>query len=794
MRDNATNKQMNRMENSDMTPRTRPLWCAAVLITIVAPTSQGQEFDLSIENIMRGPELVGSRPQALRGGGFFGGGVPFSWSPDSRYIYFRWEQPGVDTTATVYRVSPREGRPERLDGADPDTILAGPATWSPNGRRALFSIDGDIVLWDGERSRYLTRGPGGESNPVWSADGGTVYFERDGNIMAIELSGGGIRQLTDIRRGDEPRTAQERSEQRAFVAEQERRFFEVIRDGHVERQPWARRAASPDSTKPKPFYPGQNKNVRNMRVTPDGRFVLLTVSEQARNARRLEMPIWITEDGYVDTYTGRTKVGDEQGTSRAAILEVATGEVTFVGDSVGEGERSIVGVDVAPNSRHALLRVETYDDEHRWYVVVDVPSLETRIVHHRHDPAWIGRLLAGTAGFMPDGESVYFGSEQSGWAHLYTVPAKGGEPTALTSGEWEVLNADLSRDGRTWYITANRDGFQEVHLYTLPARGGTLTKVTTAMGRQDVSVSPDGRWLAISHSEANHPPELYVQENRLGRDMRKITESTTEEWRRGPWIKPEIVMIPARDGTDVPARLYRPTANQAPAGQRPAVIFVHGAGYLQNVHNWWSNYYREYMFHHLLASRGYTVLDMDYRGSAGHGRDWRTAIYRHMGGKDLTDQVDGAKWLVETMGVDSTRIGIYGGSYGGFITLMGMFTTPGIFKAGAALRPVTDWAHYNHGYTSNILNEPQVDSLAYQRSSPIYHAEGLQGHLLMAHGMVDDNVLFFDTVRLAQRLIELGKDNWEVAIYPAERHGFQHPSSWADEYRRIFKLFERTLK
>jgi len=374
------------------------------------------------------------------------------------------------------------------------------------------------------------------------------------------------------------------------------------------------------------------------------------------------------------------------------------------------------------------------------------------------------------------------------------VPASGGEATALTSGEWEVLDASLSADGKTWYLTTNRESFAEVHFYTLPVEGGEMTMVTSAVGRQDATPSPDGRWLAISHSEANHPEELYIQENRPGREMRRITDRTSEEWRRGNWIKPEIVMIAARDGVEVPARLYRPTAEVAPEGRRPAVVFVHGAGYLQNVHNWWSDYYREYMFNHLLASKGYTVLDMDYRGSAGHGRDWRTAIYRHMGGTDLTDNVDGAKWLVENMGVDSTRIGLYGGSYGGFITLMAMFTTPGVFKAGAALRPVTDWAHYNHGYTSNILNEPQEDSVAYQRSSPIYFAENLEGHLLMCHGMLDDNVLFYDTVRLTERLIELGKENWEVAMYPVERHGFVQAYSWTDEYRRILKLFETNLK
>jgi dipeptidyl aminopeptidase/acylaminoacyl peptidase len=149
---------------------------------------------------------------------------------------------------------------------------------------------------------------------------------------------------------------------------------------------------------------------------------------------------------------------------------------------------------------------------------------------------------------------------------------------------------------------------------------------------------------------------------------------------------------------------------------------------------------------------------------------------------------------VEAYDIDPDRIGIYGGSYGGFITLMAMFTAPGTFKAGAALRSVTDWAHYNHPYTSNILNTPVEDSIAYRKSSPIYHAEGLQDHLVILHGMVDRNVQFQDVVRLAQRLIELGKDNWEFAVFPMEGHGFVEPSSWADEYKRIYKIFEDNLK
>src|SRR5690606_25848422 len=135
---------------------------------------------------------------------------------------------------------------------------------------------------------------------------------------------------------------------------------------------------------------------------------------------------------------------------------------------------------------------------------------------------------------------------------------------------------------------------------------------------------------------------------------------------------------------------------------------------------------------------------MDYRASAGYGRDWRTAIYRNMGTPELEDLKDGIDWLVEHHDVDPKRVGLYGGSYGGFLALMAMFTMPDDFAAGAALRPVTDWAHYNHGYTSNILNTPMVDPEAYERSSPIEHAEGLKGALLICHGMQDDNVFFQD--------------------------------------------------
>jgi dipeptidyl aminopeptidase/acylaminoacyl peptidase len=279
-------------------------------------------------------------------------------------------------------------------------------------------------------------------------------------------------------------------------------------------------------------------------------------------------------------------------------------------------------------------------------------------------------------------------------------------------------------------------------------------------------------------------------ENRPGAQPKRLTDSYTDEFKAIRWRKFEVATIPDADNNLLYARLYKP---EKPDASHPAVIYVHGAGYAQSVFKNWGGFGTTPFFNMLLQS-GYTVLDLDYRGSSGYGRDCRTAIYRSMGGKDIDSAVAAAKWLTNTQGIDPRRIGIYGGSYGGFFTLMALFEHPGVFAAGAALYPVTDWAHYNHPYTSNILNLPYQDEEAYRRSSPIYHAEGLQDRLLILHGMHDRNVNFQDTIRLAQHLIELKKTGWELAVMPIEDHGFRTDTSRLDSNRRIFGLFEEVLK
>ncbi|MEN3332346.1 MAG: hypothetical protein V7641_1711 [Blastocatellia bacterium] len=638
------------------------------------------------------------------------------------------------------------------------------------------------------------------------------------------------------------------TESQEVLKKEERELLDIVKRRAEKRE--ADEARRKKEERLKPFNLAPRQTVAGLQLSPDEKYIITSIIEAGDGARNTIVPNFVTESAYTEEIASRTKVGDAQARLRLVVLNVDSGEVKWVdhGQRLAprtetrtekqtaqaerrDGEQNVkqatetqgeprnaqaaqateptrqaTGEPRTPASDRdvqlqqplwsedgtkAVLLARAADNKDRWILALDPATGKTRVIASEHDEAWIGGPGAFALGWLGDNQHIYLQSEREGYAHLYTVAFDGTDARPLTSGKWEVTGVQLSEDKSKFYLTSSEVHPGERHLYAMNVNGGERLKLTSQPGNNQAFISPDEKTLALIYSYTNKPPEIYLQENRAGASAVKVTNSPAPEFWSFNWIDPPIVTFKARDGATLYARLYKPASFKRGG---PAVVFVHGAGYLQNVHRWWSSYYREYLFHHLLMAHGFTVLDVDYRASAGYGRDWRTGIYRHMGGKDLDDQVDAARWLASEQGVDSKRIGIYGGSYGGFITLMAMFTQPGVFAAGAALRPVTDWAHYNHPYTADILNTPQTDAEAYKQSSPIYFAEGLKGALLICHGMVDTNVHFQDTVRLVERLIELRKENWELAVFPVEDHSFVEPTSWADEYKRIFKLFTQNLQ
>jgi dipeptidyl aminopeptidase/acylaminoacyl peptidase len=737
-------------------------------------------FQLTVDSIMRGPRLVGYPPSGVY------------WSQDSQRVYFRWKQAGEPRLKemSLYVVNRDGSGLRRL--TDVEAKQAPPATGelSKDKTMTVFADEGDIFIYEHAKGvrRQITRTVDAETNPHFTFDQKHIYFTRQSNLYVMALDGGSLDQLTDIRigAGATPSTPPKGTDSQEYLKKEERALLDAVRERAEQREEQEKKRKEREQRKPFNLPTGQN--AVSLTLSPDGKYVIAAISEPGTAAKNTIVPNYVTESAYTEDITGRTKVGDTQGRTRLVIIDVATGESKNIDHGQRrpataqaqrtenptetlpkEGRESKAGGGQPPSpqlsqptqprdrdvqlsqlrwsddGKNAVLMARSVDNKDRWVMLLDEATGKTKVLASMHDDAWIDGPGAATLGWLPDNSHVYFESERDGFAHLYTVAITGGEPGQLTSGQFEVSDVKLSADKTKFYFTSSEGSPFERHLYSMAINGGERQRLTGLPGENQVDVSPDDTMLADVRSYSNRPPELYLQTNRpyfAGKTMvpdKPVTTSPIPQFFTYNWIDPPIASFKARDGATVYGRIYTP-ANWKRGG--PAVLFVHGAGYLQNVHRWWSSYYREYMFHHLLMERGFIVFDIDYRGSSGYGRDWRTGIYRHMGGKDLTDQVDAVNYLIKEHGVDPKRIGLYGGSYGGFITLMAMFTQPDVFAAGAALRPVTDWAHYNNPYTANILNLPQSDPAAYQQSSPIYFANGLKGALLICHGMVDENVNF----------------------------------------------------
>ncbi len=786
----------------------------AILLSAVAPSAE--TFKLSVASIMRGPQLVGYEPSQVR------------WSGDGKQIYFQWKQYSDphEKDMDTWVANPDGSGLRKL--TDDETKLAPPTSGdvAPDKSQTVYTRDGDIFVYNhaSGKTAQITKTTEAESNPRFTKDGNRISFTRANNLYVMSLDGGSIVQLTDIRAGGAApaaaptgfgggrgggggRTASTAADDtpkgtpsQEFLKKQERELLDIIKEKAAKREE-AEAKRKKEATR-KPLTLSATQTVFSLQLSPDEKYVIASISETAPGGKNSIVPNFVTESAYTEDIPSRNMVGDTQSRSRLAVIHAESGEVKYVDAGIKTKAEPPADRPVrltnpiwSEDGTKAVLTARAEDNKDRWILALDPATGKTRILATDHDDAWIGgpaQFGSASIGWLKGDKEVYFDSERTGYSHLYAVPYEGGEPRALTSGKWEVLDVKMSKDKSKFYLQTNEVSPAEHQVYVMPSAGGPRTRLTAQAGSHQIWLNPEETAFVDLQSYMTRPPDLFVQEAKPGEAQKRITTSPSPEFAQYPWLDAPIIKFKARDGVEVPAKLFKP-AKFAKGG--PAVVFVHGAGYAQNVHKYWSsNYYREYMFHHILMERGFTVIDVDYRGSAGYGRDWRTAIYDHMGGKDLDDAVDAAKYVVAEHGVNPKKIGIYGGSYGGFLTLMGMFTASDTFSAGAALRPVTDWSHYNHGYTSNILNNPQSDPEAYRRSSPIYFAQGLKGALLICHGMVDTNVHFQDSVRLIQRLIELGKTNWSVAPYPVEDHGFVEPTSWTDEYSRILDLFEKNLK
>jgi dipeptidyl aminopeptidase/acylaminoacyl peptidase len=777
---------------------------AAAAAAAAAPTP------ITLDQAMASPDWIGTPVETAW------------WGWDSKTAYYQQKRIGSplrDTwVAAGATTAPRRLPEAGLADADAEKIV-----YNRERTRAILLRNGDLFERDLKTGALaqIRRDTTAAADPQYSADGRAVQYRVGHDWFRWNRAERLIVPLVLPRAMKDPAAAPDddalRALQLRLIATLARQKEE--RDAKRVQLDAERRA---DATRaPAPLYLGDKIVIDASALSPDGRYLVLATSPKAeQNGRVGKMPRYVTESGYEEFDDQRTRVGRnlplaqtirlvdlKDGSLRNLALDPLPGIATDPLAAMRaaqklepvKGNRAVrleedegQGIVWSADGTQVALMIRAVDNKDRWIAAVDLAGAKLKPLHRLTDNAWVNNSY-NDYGWLPDNRTLWFLSEESGYSHLYTLGADGRQ-RALTSGKWEATQVSWNSDGTAAWVMCNRKTPGEYEVCAVSPKDGSVREVTQLGGGvEEFTLSPDQRRLLVRWSSSYVPPQVAMVPAAGGEAVR-LTDTRSADYKAREWIMPQLVPVPSTHGAaPVWAKLYRP-ATLEPGRKYPVVMFVHGAGYLQNVSHRWSNYFREQMFHNLLVEKGYIVLDMDYRASKGYGRDWRTAIYRQMGHPELEDYVDGAKWLAANQQGDIDRVGIYGGSYGGFMTFMALMREPELFKAGAALRPVSDWTSYNHGYTANILNTPDIDPEAYKVSSPIEYADRLTGHLLIAHGMVDDNVFYQDSVRMAQRLIELKKDHWELASYPLERHAYTQPESWYDQYRRIYQLFERTLK
>ena len=758
--------------------------------------TQAESFEqLTLETIARDPaEWIGASPTQVR------------WSEDGESIYFMWNPEAADVP-DLYVIARDGGTPAKVPLEDRRFVPAVSGERNRAGTLKVYQAYGDIFLAGSDgTSTQLTDTEAAERNPRFTFDQLAVTFERDQNLFWLTLEDGRVQQVTSFRTGPDPDAEPDGTELQEYLKQQQLDLFEYVRKSDRLDEERKQRERLERGKRPQPHYLKDGQRVSDLQLSPDAQVVTFILADRsdARQGHVVDMPKYVTESGFVEMQTlsrgtgaRRVKAGEPVVSYALGAVRVSDGAITWI--EHGQADRP---VNFSPpvwshDGQRAVAWTGAVDHKDAWLLLFDPASGTSQAIVHEHDEAWVrgfrtGRLSQGdsiTYGWMPDDERVFFLSERDGYYHLYVAGLEGGEPVQLTRGAFGLIDLRMSKDHLRWYFVSNEVHPGEHQLYSMPLEGGQRTRLTHEVGWYTYRLSPDETRVALTYSNQTSPADLFVMPNQAGARATQLTRSVTEEFRRYEWQANEIVTFDDGEGHTIYADLYVPERVHP---LRPAVIYVHGAGWAQGVYRRWSGM-RPFL--HYLVQEGYVVMSVDYRGSRGYGRDFRTGIYRHMGDTEIKSGLAAVEYLVAEQRVDRSRIGLFGGSYGGFYTLMAMFKYPGVFAAGAVRAPVTDWAHYNHGYTTRILNSPYDDTMAYERSSPIYLAEGLQDHLLIQHGVQDNNVHFQDSVRLAQRLLELKKENWEIMIYPIEAHSLRGEEyNRLDVMRRRVKLFDRVLK
>jgi dipeptidyl-peptidase-4 len=723
------------------------------IIALFASTSAAQQPTatsgkaLTVERIYSQPSLSGRLTRGL------------AWTPDGKQLsYFETKGSGREAKTELWEMDAASGERHLLVPADKlemilpaDTGRATQATglgrrapaqyqWAPDGAGILFQGPTALAWFDpkSQAGRTLVSGKAVLADPKISPDGRYVSFVRDHDLWLVSVSEGKERAVTQG-------------------------GTEEIRKGELD---WV--------------YPEELDIKTAYWWSPDSSAIAYLEMDERKVSQYPLVDFSAPSGGSeLERYP---VAGGANPVVRVLVTAVSGGDPRVMDVGV-ETDIYIPRVNWLTDSKRLAIQRLNRTQTTLELLIADTATGKTRTAVTDTDPNWIN--VSDELYFLKDGKRFLWSSERSGYQHLYLYDLDGKQLAQITKGEWEStsLNAVDESKGLV-YFTATEASPTERQLYVAGLDGSGFLKITKDSGTHDVNFAPNAAAFCDTYSNAAAPPRQNLH-RADGSRIATINENKVAELADYSFSPMEFLPVKSRDGVMLNASMIKPP-NFDPQKKYPVLVYTYGGPHAQVVRNAWGG--ANFLWHELMAQKGYIIFSLDNRGSAGRGHIFEVPLHLHLGAQELSDQRDGVQYLKSLPYVDGSRIGVWGWSYGGHMTLHAMFEAGDDFKVGFAGGPVTDWHYYDSIYTERYLGLPQKNEKGYEDSSPVKYAGQLKGKLLIAHGTGDDNVHFANTLSVINDLIEAGK-YVEVLAFPGRGHGVSDPPARRVLMQRVTQFF-----
>ena len=698
-------------------------------------TGADQEPALTIDRIVSQPSITGTAPSSP------------SWSADSRQVAFLWNDSGLPRRE-IWIVKGDGSGLRQLTSEIEGTGGVDLFVWTPDGADLIYLRSGDIwrVSFANGDGKRLTETGGNKSNLTVSPDGRYASFLQDGDLWLFHLGTSTLTRATEVSVPS----------------------ISSVPLGRYNR---------PD-VEIGPYVWGGPTYA----WSPDSRTIAVHYVDR-RNLRTVPFPYYLGKETLVNNLR-RGYPGDPNEHRTIGFYGVESGDLTLLNLPDPTANR-IVAFSWSPSGT-LLLDRESDTAVDRWLHTVDPVDGRMQEIWHDHRETRVYTSIASA--WHSDGERVVFLSDLGDHYGLYLLTPGNGTPNLLTNESFDVTSKPFVVSPASMiFFQSNEPSPYERQVFRIPDEGGTATRITTLPGQHRPYPSPDGTRVALLHNSDLSPPELYIVDTRNGLPENRVTTSPTPEFMRRSWAQARYATFPSRiDDYTLHARILEPT--DLKPGKRYPVVF--GPAYSNTVRNRWAGTIG--LLHQLLVERGYIVIQVDVRGSTGYGREFREEFLIDFGGRDIDDLESAVNYLSTLPYVDPERVGIWGSSYGGTLTIYSLFKKPGLFKAGVAGAAAVDPYFFGTDDVA-IVRRPQSHPEAFTRGAAQY-AGNLEDHLLIIHGMQDDVVPFKTTVVLAEELMRLGKD-FDFAFAPGATHGWTRPTHYARYlFGKLVAHFDRYLE